>query len=154
MTSTAEVLPAERRFCTFVLADLLLGVDVTQVQEVIRQQETTTVPMVSAVVHGLMNLRGEIVTTIDLRHRLGLAPRPDDVEPMNVVIRTDEGVVSLLVDEIGDVLDLDADGFEPPPPTLRGPCRDLVLAVHKLEERLLLHLDTVRLLDLQESLRP
>lgn len=150
---TADVATQERRYCTFALADLFLGVEVTQVQEVIRQQETTKVPMVSAVVHGLMNLRGEIVTTLDLRERLGLPPRPEDVEPMNVVIRTDDGVVSLLVDEIGDVLELDEDGFEPPPATLRGPCRDLVLAVHKLEGRLLLHLDTVRLLDLQESLR-
>lgn len=136
------------RCCTFHLDDLFLGVDVVDVQEVIRFQETTRVPLVSDVVRGLINLRGEIVTTIDLRRRLGLPALDDEAEPMNVVIRTDDGVVSLLVDQIGDVVDLDPDDVEPPPPTLRGASRDLVAAVHKLDDRLLLLLDLSRLLDL------
>jgi purine-binding chemotaxis protein CheW len=138
----------EMRYCTFHLADLYLGVPVTEVQEVIRAQETTRVPLVSDVVHGLMNLRGEIVTTLDLRRRLDLPAIDDGTEPMNVVIRTDDGVLSLLVDRIGDVLELDADGFEAPPPTLRGVSRDLVSAVHKLDGHLLLVLDLGRLLAL------
>ena len=144
MTAPTE----ELRYCTFHLADLYLGVPVTEVQEVIRSQETTRVPLVSDVVHGLMNLRGEIVTTLDLRRRLDLPAMDDGSEPMNVVIRTDDGTLSLLVDRIGDVLELDADGFEPAPPTLRGVSRDLVSAVHKLDGQLLLVLDLGRLLAL------
>lgn len=153
MTDTA-IATGETRYCTFHLGDLYLGVDVTQVQEVIRFQETTRVPLVSKVVHGLINLRGEIVTTIDLRRRLGLEPLGDGEEPMNVVTRTDDGVVSLLVDRIGDVVDLDPDGFEPPPPTLRGPSRDLVAAVQQLDGCLLLVLDIPRLLELPAVQEP
>jgi purine-binding chemotaxis protein CheW len=135
------------RFCTFHLGDLYLGVPVTEVQEVIREQERTRVPLVSSVVNGLINLRGEIVTTIDLRRRLDLPPRDDAASPMNVVIRSDDGVVSVLVDEIDDVLDVADVAFEPVPATLTGPCRELVSGIYKLDGSLLLILDTDRLLD-------
>jgi purine-binding chemotaxis protein CheW len=135
-------------YCTFQLADLFLGVEVTRVQEVIRAQETTNVPLVTPVVNGLINLRGEIVTTVDLRRRLDLEPWPADHEPMNVVIRTDDGIVSLLVDAIDDVLEVGDEGFEAPPATLRSPARDLLTGVHKLDGRLLLVLDVDRMLDL------
>lgn len=146
--STSSPAADDLRYCTFYLADLFLGVPVMEVQEVIRAQETTHVPLVSDVVHGLMNLRGEIVTTLDLRRRLDLPAIDDGTEPMNVVIRTDDGTLSLLVDRIGDVLELDVDEFEAPPPTLRGVSRDLVSAVHKLDRELLLILDLGRLLAL------
>jgi purine-binding chemotaxis protein CheW len=138
----------DRRYCTFHLADLYFGVPVTKVQEVLRAQARTRIPLVSPVVDGLINLRGEIVTTLDLRRRLELPARDDDVEAMNVVIRSDEGVVSLLVDEIRDVLDVEDADFEAVPPTLTGPCRDLVTAIFKLDDSLLLILDTERLLDI------
>ncbi len=139
---------SDRRFCTFFLGDLYLGVPVTKVQEVIRAQERTRVPLVSAVVNGLMNLRGEIVTTIDLRRRLELPPLATGIESMNVVIRSDEGVVSILVDEIRDVLEVGNAEFEPVPATLRGTCRELVSGIYKLDDALLLILDTDRLLDI------
>lgn len=140
------------RFCTFYLGDLFLGIPVTRVQEVIRYQERTRVPLVSAVIHGLINLRGEIVTTIDLRHRLELAPRADDDEPINVVVRHEDGVVSLLVDEIGDVFEVTDQDFEPLPPTLQGSYRQFVRGIYKLDGRLLLILDTEGLLDLPDIL--
>lgn len=136
------------RFCTFYLGDLYLGVPVTSVQEVIRSQERTKIPLVSAVIHGLINLRGEIVTTVDLRHRLELEPRTDDHDPINVVVRNHDGVVSLLVDEIGDVFDVANEDFDPLPPTLTGVYRDFVQGIYKLDGQLLLILDTDRLLDL------
>lgn len=144
--STAVI--GDHRYCTFFLGELYLGVPVTKVQEVIRAQQRTRVPLVSAVVNGLMNLRGEIVTTIDLRRRLDLPPLPADAESMNVVIRSDDGVVSILVDEIGDVLEVGDAEFESVPATLRGPCRELVAGIYKLEGALLLILDTDRLLDI------
>ena len=100
----------ERQYCTFYLDGHYFGVDVLKVQEVIRYQEMTRVPLAPPVVRGLINLRGQIVTAIDLRRRLDLPDRPADQLPVNVVVQTDDGAVSLLVDEIGDVLRGPGDG--------------------------------------------
>lgn len=132
------------QYCTFVLDGIHFGVEVMRIQEVIRYQEMTQVPKASAVVRGLINLRGQIVTAIDLRRRLELSDRAADTRPMNVVVRTDDGPVSLLVDEIGDVIEVEDERMERPPETLRGVARDLVSAVCKLDGRLLLVLDTDR----------
>ena len=129
-------------YCTFRVDDLYFGVEVCQVQEVIRYQHTTRVPLSPTVVQGLMNLRGQIVTALTLRHRLGLKDSEDDSRPMNVVIRTADGPISLLVDEIGDVVQVDNDCFEAPPETLQGEQRELIRGAFKLDERLLLILDT------------
>lgn len=140
--------------CTFRLGDLHLGVDVTNVQEVIRRQEATRVPLVSPVIHGLMNLRGEIVTTIDLRYRMGLGAFAADAMPMNLVIRTADGPVSLVVDEIDDVVDVGDTPFEPPPPTLGGVRRELITGIYKLDHTLLLVLDLDRVLDTDDLPSP
>src|SRR5208282_3265213 len=129
------------QFCTFYLDKLLFGVELKGVQEVIRPLDMTRVPLAPAVVSGLINLRGQIVTAVDLRRRLELAPRPPGVLAMNVVVRSEDGAVSLLVDEIGDVVEVEEDTFEPPPGTLRGAVRTMILGVHKLKDRLLHVLD-------------
>ena len=139
------------QYCTFYVDGLFFGVEVLRVQEVIRFQEMTPVPLASNVVSGLINLRGQIVTAIDLRRRLGLADRDPLEFPMNVVIRTDDGAVSLLVDQIGDVLEVDADSYERPPETLSGVARQLVLGVYKLKDQLLLILNTDQTVDLIEK---
>ena len=132
----------ETQFCTFFVDNLFFGVGVREVQEVIRYQEMTRVPLASEVVSGLINLRGQIVTAIDLRRRLNLPDRPEGELPMNVVVHRDDGAVSILVDEIGDVVEVDESSFEPAPETLTGTARSLILGVYKLENRLLLILDT------------
>lgn len=132
----------ENQFCTFYLDKYFFGVEVEKVKEVMRYQEMTPVPLAPGMIKGLINLRGQIVTAIDLRHRLELGERSKDRLPMNVVLQTDEGSVSLLVDEIGDVLNVDMDTFERPPETLEGVAKELVLGAYKLEDRLLLILDT------------
>ena len=91
-----------QQFCTFYVDRQFFGVPVQQVQEVIRYQEMTRVPLVPRVIRGLINLRGQIVVAIDLRRRLDAPERPEDQLPMNVVVRTPDGALSLLVDEIGD----------------------------------------------------
>ncbi|HXU81570.1 MAG TPA: chemotaxis protein CheW [Polyangia bacterium] len=139
---------AEQQFCTFFLDSLFLGVEVQRVQEVLRQQEMTQVPLAPPVVRGLINLRGQIVTAIDLRRRLELPQRAGEDAGMNVVVRTDDGAVSLLVDEIGDVLNVPMTTFEPPPETVTGVARQLVRGIHKLDQRLLLVLDIDRTVDL------
>src|SRR5262249_25676126 len=108
-----------QQFCTFFLDDLRFGVDVQKVQEVVPYQEMTPVPLAPPTVRGLLNLRGQIVTGIDLRRRLELEDRPEWQLPINVVLRGGDSPVSFLVDEIGEVIDVSADACEPPPDTLR-----------------------------------
>jgi len=131
-----------QQFCTFFLEDQFFGVPVQQVQEVIRYQEMTRVPLMPQVIRGLINLRGQIVMAVDLRRRFGMADRPASQLPMNVVVRTDDGAVSFLVDEIGDVLEVDEESFERPPETVQGQARELVRGVYKLRDQLMLVLDT------------
>ncbi len=135
---------ATRQLSTFRVADLLLGIEVERVQEVIRFQPMTRVPLAEAVVEGLINLRGQIVTAIDLRRRLDLAEREDGARPMNVVVRSDGEAVSLLVDEIGDVIEVAEELFEEPPETVRGTTRELIRGAYKLDDRLLLLLEVER----------
>ena len=111
-------------------------------------------PLAPEVVSGLINLRGQIVSAIDLRRRLGLADRPEGTLPVNVVVRTQDGAVSLLVDEIGDVIEVDEDTFESPPETLQGFAREVVLGVYKLSGRLLLALDIDRVVYLGDLTKP
>ena len=138
---------ARDQFCTFYVRGLFLGLEVTCIQEVIRYQPLTVVPLTPPVIAGLMNLRGQIVTAIDLRHRLGLPPRDTGERPLNVVVRTAEGPVSLLVDEIGDVIEVGDDAFERPPETLGDDARELIRGAYKLKDRLLLVLDAARTID-------
>ena len=138
----------ERQLATFYLDGLLFGIEVSKVQEVIRYQEMTRVPLAHAVVQGLINLRGQIVTALDLRRRLTMAERAAERLPMNVVVRTGEEAVSLLVDEIGDVVEVEDKNFERPPETLHAEARELIRGVYKLKERLLLVLNTDKVVNL------
>src|SRR5262245_48509249 len=135
------------QFCTFFLDGLRFGVDVQKVQEVVPYLEMTRVPLAPPTVRGLLNLRGQIVTGIELRRRLELPDRPAEGLPMNVVLRGEDSPVSFLVDEIGEVIEVDADAWERPPETLHGRVRELIQGVYPLEEELLLVLDTVKTLD-------
>jgi purine-binding chemotaxis protein CheW len=135
-----------RQLCTFRLGDLFLGVPVQEVQEVMSYRAMTRVPRARDGIRGLINLRGQIVPAVELRRCLGLGPRPADRPPMNVVVRTEDGAVSLLVDEIGDVLEVADEAFERPPETLAADLRRLIPGAFKLEGRLLLLLDTERVL--------
>jgi len=139
----------EHQYCTFYVDGYYFGLDVLKVQEIIRSQEMTRVPLAHPVVRGLINLRGQIVTAIDLRRRLDLSERPAEQLPVNVVVHTDDGAVSLLVDEIGDVLQVSEKTFERPPETLTGTARELIRGAYKLPDRLLLILDPERAVDLR-----
>ncbi len=147
-TTTTAADSGTAQYATFFLDGLYFGIAVLSVQEVIRHQEMTPVPLAPAVVRGLINLRGQIVTALDLRSRLGLTPRPDGELPMNVVVRTPDGAVSLLVDEIDDVVEVNAAQFEQAPETVRTKVDGLVTGVYKLPARLLLILDVERTVDI------
>jgi purine-binding chemotaxis protein CheW len=139
------------QFCTFYLDKLLFGVELKGVQEVIRTLEMTKVPLAPEVVSGLINLRGQIVPAVDLRRRLELEPAPPDMLAMNVVVRSEDGAVSLLVDEIGYVVEVDETSFEPPPETLRGSVRTMIVGVHKLNDRLMHVLDVEKACHMTEA---
>jgi len=136
-----------KQFATFYAGDRFLGIEVTRVQEVIRYQEITPAPLARGEIRGLINLRGVIVVALDLRRRLGFEDGEEAAPPMNIVVRTDEGLVSFLVDRIGDVLEVGEEQFEEPPETLRGTARDLIRGAYKLDSALLLELDTDRALE-------
>jgi purine-binding chemotaxis protein CheW len=140
------------QFCTFFLDGMRFGVDVQKVQEVVPYQEMTRVPLAPPAVRGLLNLRGQIVTGIDLRRRLELGDGPAGGRPLNVVLRGEDNPVSFLVDEIGEVIEVAADACERPPDTLQGRVRDLIQGVYPLTGELLLVLDTAKTLDLNLSI--
>ena len=140
MKSLTEV----AQYCTFWIDGLFFGVDVDDVQEVLRHQPMTPVPRASEGVRGLINLRGQIVTAVDLRVRLGLPPRDGEQLPMNVIVRSRGEVVSLLVDDIGDVVDTDGLTLEQIPSNMPSEVQQVVLAVRPLSDRLLLVLDSDR----------
>lgn len=130
------------QFSSFFVGEFLFGIDVAKVQEVVSGAEVTPVPLCPPMVRGLINLRGQIVTAIDLRRCLQLPEQPVCQSFANVIVHTDDGCVSLLVDRAGDVLSVDADEFEYPPATLERRARELIRGAFKLNGKLLLVLDT------------
>lgn len=135
-----------KRLATFSVEGRSYGVDVAHVREVIRPQEITPIPLAPPEVAGLLNLRGEIVTALDLRVRLGSAPRPG-ADAMHMIMATQHGPVSLLVDEVGQVIEVDTETCEPPPATLGGEARDLIVGVYPHDGELVMELDAVHAID-------
>ena len=145
---------SSQQFCTFLVDGEMFGTPVARVQEVIQQQEMTPVPLAPDVVAGMMNLRGQILCAIDLRRRLQLPDRAADQTPMSVVVRTNQGTVSLLVDEIGDVIEVTDEARERAPETLQGVAREVIEGVYKLPDRLLLAIDVNRVGEVGERSKP
>ncbi len=123
----------------------MLGIEVLDVQEVLRYQDLTEVPLAPPEIQGLINLRGQIITAINLRSRMHLPPGKNIKNSMNVVTRINNEVVSFMVDSVGDVLEVDEANFEPVPSTVDAFIRDIVSGVYKLDEkRLLMILDAIK----------
>lgn len=140
------------QYCTFWVDGLFFGVAVAGVQEVLRYQQLTVVPSAPEAIQGLINLRGQIVTAVDLRCRLGLPARAETALPMNVIVRSRGEVVSLLVDDIGDVITAtNEDGtvleLEPTPANVPSVVQDVVSGVLALPDAILLVLDADRAAD-------
>jgi len=141
-----------RQFCTFYLNHLLFGVESQKIQEVVGYRELRPVPLAPPSVSGLMNLRGQVVIALELRKQLELPERPAGMTPVCLVVRAAEGEVCLLADEVGNVVEVEDETFEPSPETLSPRLRSVILGVHKLEHQLMHVLDTDRACDVQ-SLR-
>ncbi|HEY0559574.1 MAG: cheW 3 [Mycobacterium sp.] len=131
------------QYCTFELDQHVFGIPVGDVQEVLASQRVRRVPGATSEVAGLLNLRGEIVTRLDLRPRLQLAATSTSEAPrLDMVVRTADGPVSLVVDAVGDVLSLGVEDLDEVPDTVPQALRSVVRAVHQAPDRLLLILDT------------
>lgn len=129
---------------TFWVGQAHLAIDAHHVQEVLVNQPMVRVPRTEPSVRGLINLRGQVVTAIGLADRLGIHQAADHNPPFCVVVRTDDGPVSLLVDSVGGVLNTEDLRCDPPPDTLDEAMQYLVTGVHQLEGDLLLVLDVAR----------
>ena len=140
-----DSLPAglTRQFVTFRVAAVFMGIDLTRVQEFMRYQEMASVPLASPAVQGLINLRGQIVTALDLRRVFGFVDAGGEAAPrMNIIVQSDGSTVSLLVDEICDVIDVPLNASTQPPANITPKQKALLSAVYQLESSLLLVLNT------------
>ncbi len=135
-------------FVTFTIAGQLFGVPVLAVQDVLRPQAITRVPMAPPEILGSLNLRGRIVTVVDTRHRLGLPKAESAEQPMSIVVPHGDDLYSLAVDKVGEVLSLSEENFEPNPPTLDPAWREVANGIYRLKGELLVVVDVARLLRL------
>ncbi len=140
-----------REFVTMTIAGQLFGIPVLTVQDVLGPQKITRIPLASREVAGALNLRGRIVTAIDMRLRLGLDPRPDDDPGMSVVVEHDGELYSLVIDSVGEVLSVPIADYERNPPTLDQRWREVSGGVYRLEDKLLIELEVDKLLDFGEA---
>ncbi len=134
------------QFVTFVVNGQLFGVPVLQVQDILRTEDIARVPLAPPEVRGSINLRGRIVTVIDVRIRLGLPKAEDNQQGMGVTVEQQNDLYTLLVDEIGEVLSLPSTDREKVPGTLNPAWRDFACGIFQLEKQLMVVLDIDRLL--------
>lgn len=137
------------QYCTFYLNQRNFAIPMMEVQEVIRQQTLTPVPLAPTLVRGLMNLRGNLVVSIDMRRRLGLPPAEDESTSIQIISKGPSGLVGLMVDQVGEVETLEDSDGEPPPGTAPQAIRELMKAVFPLEGGLLTVLDGAHILEME-----
>jgi len=141
-----QALGSARDYVTVTIADQLFGIPVLEVRDVLRPQAMTRVPLAPAEIAGVLNLRGRIVTAIDVRCRLNLPPREGEDRGMNVVVDFHGEPYALVFDSVGEVLSLPAESFERSPPTLNPRWREVSGGIYRLDGRLLVVLEVERLL--------
>ena len=139
---------SSKRYATFYLNSIFFGIQVEKVQEFLEYVDITPIPLSLPVLPGIINLRGQILTTIDLKARMKLEAGGFSGKPMMMVIRTSEGPMNLLVDKIGGVVDVDPELLEEPTETLNAGVRSVTSQVCKLDKQLLLVLDTEKIIQI------
>jgi purine-binding chemotaxis protein CheW len=138
-------------FVTFTIAGQLFGIPVLQIQDVLSSYQITPIPLAPPEITGSLNLRGRVVTAIDVRLRLGLSARPKDAESMSIVAENEGELYSLMVDSVGEVLALSQSAYERNLPTLDAKFRAFCDGIYRLDKQLLVVLDVNRLLDYERS---
>lgn len=149
-TNGAAMIGSEdhRDYVTMSIGSQMFGIPVLKVQDVLGPQQITRVPLAPAEVAGSLNLRGRIVTAIDVRLRLGMQKREDGKRPMSVVVEHEGELYSLLVDSVGEVLSLNAKDYQRNPPTLNARLREFSDGIYRLNGSLLLVLSVGSLLNI------
>lgn len=142
----ANQLDYENQYVSFFVDGQLLGIPVNTVQEVLNPQSIAPVPLARSEISGLLNLRGQIVTAVNLRRRLGLPDIDGGRQSINVVVRHQGESFSLLVDDVGDVINVSGDVLQPPPSTLDAHWKSVTSGVFRLEGRLFVILSVASLL--------
>ncbi|MFM2128601.1 MAG: hypothetical protein RL477_147 [Pseudomonadota bacterium] len=135
-----------REFVTVTIHGQVFGIPVLQVQDVLGPQKINRIPLAPAEVAGSLNLRGRIVTAIDVRRRLGLPPYEGQEGGMSVVVEHNTELYSLIIDEVGEVLRLPVSDFERNPANLDPLWRDVTAGIYQLDGKLMVVLDIDRLL--------
>jgi purine-binding chemotaxis protein CheW len=151
IAGASEAAEGPRDFVSMTVAGQLFGIPVLTVQDVLGEQRITQVPLAPTDIAGTLNLRGRIVTAIDMRRRLGLPAREAGKSGMNVVVERDGELYSLIVDAVGEVLSLPADQFERNPSTLDTVWREMSTGVYRLESELMVVLDVTKMLDIKRA---
>ncbi len=142
---------ATEEFVTFTIAGQLFGIPVLQIQDVLSSYQITPIPLAPPEITGSLNLRGRVVTAIDVRLRLGLSARPKEAESMSIVAENEGELYSLMVDSVGEVLALSQSAYERNLPTLDAKFRAFSDGIYRLDKQLLVVLDVNRLLDYERS---
>ena len=158
LVSVSSGLPGEHTssstdnmFVTMTVDGQCFGIPVLQVQDVLGPQKIARIPLAPAEIAGSLNLRGRIVTAVDLRIRLNLQPRAADAEGMNVVFELHGELYSLVVDKVGEVMTLSSANYEKNPPTLNASWQHLSSGVYRLDGSLLVVLDVAKVLQLEQN---
>ena len=138
-------------FVTFTIAGQLFGIPVLQIQDVLSSYQITPIPLAPPEIKGSLNLRGRVVTAVDVRLRLGLSARPKEAESMSIVAENEGELYSLMVDSVGEVLALSQSAYERNLPTLDAKFRAFSDGIYRLDDQLLVVLDVNRLLDYDRS---
>ena len=136
------------KYITFAVGAQLFGIPVDRVQDVFMPQSITLVPLAPKAIGGVLNLRGRIVTALDMRARLGLPDRPEQSQVMAVGIESGGESYGLMIDEVGEVLTLDPSKFEQLPEALDPKWRDVSKSVYHLQDSLIVVFDVDRLLNI------
>jgi len=149
--STELAAPETQDYVTMYIEGQLFGIPVLTVQDVLGPQKITRIPLAPREVAGSLNLRGRIVTAIDVRLRLGLSNRSEENKGMSVVVDMGGELYSLMVDQVGEVLSLPQAKFERNPPTLDPMWREFSAGIYRLDDKLLVVLDVSKLLDFSRN---
>ena len=136
---------------TFSIGEEEFGVNILQVQEIIRTMDITKVPRAPEFVEGVINLRGKVIPIVDMRSRFGLESKEHDKYTRIIVIEIEMIIVGFVVDSVSEVLRIPANSVQPPPPVVAGMDSDYIDGVGKLDDRLLILLDLDSLLDNEEK---
>ena len=142
---------AERQLVVFGIADEEFGVDIIQVQEIVRLQEITKVPNAPAFVEGIINLRGRVIPLVDLRKRFNFSQKEHDDDSRIIVTTIEENLIGIIVDSVAEVLRIEEEAIEPAPPIVAGVGREYLEGVGKIDNRLIVLLELEQILSSAEK---